>query len=213
VPLARNEKGEVFGQLLDDTRTVGREIQRVERALGQAEDSLRFNPRAGGLHPMGTALRSGLETLEYAAVNMRGLARSLADRRRLPDTGGAYDVEARERLATALREIAECMRSFGLLVRADLDGDVRVHDEALRRHLDEGRRLRDEFAEALPPWISARSVEWRLHAEVLVHLDRLLDLFDMEYRAQARNRRRRMLRRKTAQRRIRAARHRRPRAG
>ncbi|WP_158578533.1 FUSC family protein [Spongiactinospora rosea] len=186
-------EGPDFPALLRDAREVGRDIQRTDGALSQAEDSLRLNPRAGGLHPMGTALRSGLETLEYSAVNLRGLARSLADRQHLGDSG-IYAIEARDRLSAALREISECMRAFGLLVRSEVVRDVRAYDEALRRHLAEGRKMRDEFADALAPWISARSAEWRLHAEVLVHLDRLLDLFDAEHRAQSRNRRRRRIR-------------------
>ncbi|PZG36831.1 hypothetical protein C1I98_26215 [Spongiactinospora gelatinilytica] len=186
-------EGPDFPALLRDARQVGRDIQRTDSALSHAEESLRLNPRAGGLHPMGTALRSGLETLEYSAVNLRGLARSLADRQHLHD-GGVYAIEARDRLGSALREVSECMRAFGLLVRSEVVRDVRAYDEALRRHLTEGRRRRDEFADALAPWISARSAEWRLHAEVLVHLDRLLDLFDAEHRAQSRNRRRRRIR-------------------
>ncbi|MCG5212160.1 FUSC family protein [Streptosporangium soli] len=211
--LVEHTEHEVFGRLLEDTRVVGREIQRVDQALVRAEESLRLNPRAGGLHPMGTALRSGLETLEYSALTLRGLARSLADRQHLPESGGVYDMESRDRLAAALREVAECMRSFGLLVRADITGDVRAYDEALRRHLADGRRQRDAFADALPPWISARSTEWRLHAEVLVHLDRLLDLFDTEHRAQARNRRRRQVRHQQNTWRARGPRLRRPRPG
>ncbi|MFI0417071.1 aromatic acid exporter family protein [Spongiactinospora sp. 9N601] len=189
---AREGEGPDFPALLRDARQVGRDIQRTDGALSRAEESLRLNPRAGGLHPMGTALRSGLETLEYSAVNLRGLARSLADRQHLQD-GGVYAIEARDRLGAALREVSECMRAFGLLVRSEVVRDVRAYDEALRSHLAEGRRRRDEFADALAPWISARSAEWRLHAEVLVHLDRLLDLFDAEHRAQSRNRRRRRI--------------------
>ncbi|GAA5046051.1 hypothetical protein HNP84_002498 [Thermocatellispora tengchongensis] len=193
--LAGHPGGEVFAEMLDDARMLGGEIERTDQALSQAEESLRLNLRAAALHPMGIALRSGLETLEHSALTLRGMVRSLADRERLPGSAAVYDAEARGRLADALREVAEIVRAFATLVRAESHEEARACAESLRSRLQEGRGLRDEFAEALPPWTSARSPEWRLHAELLVHLDRLLDLFDSEHRAQARNRRRRPVRR------------------
>lgn len=193
--LTRETESETFVHLLHDARELSGDVERTDMALSEAEESMRLNIRAVPLHPMGMALRSGLETLEHTALNVRGMARSLADRERLPPEGGAYDAKARIGLARALREAAEVVRAFALLVRAESGEEIHTCAERLRKRLAEGRRRRDEFADALPPWTSARSAEGRLHAEMLVHLDRLFDLFDVESRAQAASRRRRRRRR------------------
>lgn len=184
-----HDDDETFSRLLNRARRLGNDIRHTDNALSQAEESMRLNPRAATLLPMGIALRSGLETLELTSPTVRGLVRSLADRRHLPAAGGVYESEMRVRLAAVLHEVAAAVRAFALLVRAETIEDVHCRADDLHRRLAEGRRLRDEFADALPPWTSARSAEWRLHAETLVHIDRLLDLFGSASDTQRRERR------------------------
>jgi hypothetical protein len=51
----------------------------VDEALGRAEESIRLNPRRVMLPRTAFSLRRVLETLEQAAITLRGIARSLAD--------------------------------------------------------------------------------------------------------------------------------------
>ncbi|GII90123.1 FUSC family protein [Sinosporangium siamense] len=171
-----------------DTREVTKDIQRVGRELDHAEESLRLNPRAPVYELTTLGLRGGLEALEYSALTLRGLARSMADRAaQPPDESLTYDEDSRKHLAAALREIAGAMRAYGKLVQDQGNETLR---NSLRRHLSSGRHQRDGFAHLLTPDASPLSARWRLHAEVLVHLDRLLDLFHTEHQIHPSERRR-----------------------
>ncbi len=170
---------------LDRARALGREVGRVDRALGTAEDSIRLNPRAAGLPHAPAALRTGLEALEHVVVSTRGLARSLAD--------GTRDVDepvlgraARGHLAALLEDLAEAMRVYGALIRSDVSGDPGGAEGELREHLAAAQRHRDRLAEILLRLPAGDSVSWSLRGEMLVHLDRLLDQLRVEHRARAR---------------------------
>ena len=65
-------------QRLAQARALDGEIQRVDRALAEAEESLRLNPRGRLLQHARITLRDGLETLEHATVTVRGIARGVA---------------------------------------------------------------------------------------------------------------------------------------
>ncbi len=65
---------------LDRTRALRGEIERVDDALAQAEESVRLNPRRLRFGDPAAGLREGVDTLERAATDMRVLARSVADR-------------------------------------------------------------------------------------------------------------------------------------
>ena len=174
---------------LADGRALGREIGRVDRALGEAEDSIKLNPRGVRLVDAGAALRSGLETLEHAAVTIRGLARSLADRANRSE-GALYDTEVRERLALTLRDLAGAVRSYGRLVRAEVGGEPGPSEPDLDHDLAAARRHRDRLADLLAAAPDASSGDWSLRGELLVHVDRLLDQLRVEHSVRARERRR-----------------------
>jgi len=97
---------------LGQARSLGSEIERVDDALRQAEDSVRLNPRGLRLVDTPVSLRSRLETLEHAAITVRGLARSLADSIRLAEADSLIAIGRGPTLAIAreaalkLKEIA-----------------------------------------------------------------------------------------------------------
>src|SRR5271170_3487607 len=64
---------------LDRTRALRGEIERVDDALAQAEESVRLNPRRLRLANPAAGLRDGVDTLERAATDLRVLARAVAD--------------------------------------------------------------------------------------------------------------------------------------
>lgn len=166
---------------LRGARALDREIASVDRALAEAEESIRLNPRASRLAHAGAALRSGLEELEHASVTIRGLARSIADLSRRP---GEPALE-HEDLPATVRHIANAARAYGRMVGADVSGDATSAERALRRDLTAAGRWRDQVEERLRD-LPADQGEWTLRGELLVHLDRLLDQLRIEHRHRAR---------------------------
>ena len=162
------------------------EIQRADDALGEAEDSLRLRPPALRSDRTAVPLRNGLETLEHAALTIRGLARSITDAS-LPDSdGAALATDALDMLAEVLRRLAAALRAYGNLVRADVTTGVPDGSE-LERHLAEARQHQDRLAPVLRHTPEAASSAWPLRGEILVHLDRLTKGLRAEHIGRARD--------------------------
>jgi Aromatic acid exporter family member 1 len=179
---------------LSQARALSGEIQRVDRALAEAEDSLRLNPRGRLLSRAITfALRDGLATLERAAITIRGLVRSVAD---AADAGVEVMAkpEVRERFASVLLQLAATIRDFGDLVRADIvtggrAAETRQRAEAaLTSRLSEASQHLGSLAESLRAEPPAGDADWPLRGEMLTHLRRLRDELQVENRARARER-------------------------
>jgi hypothetical protein len=160
---------------LGRARALTSEIQRADDALGQAEDSLRLRPQKLRFDRTAVPLRNGLETLEHAAVTIRGLARSITDDARLPDGGTAAlsGEDAPEMLAEVLRQLAAALRSYGTLIRADLTGGRVPDGSEVEEHLEQARQQKDRLAPVLRDAPGGASAGWPLRGEMLVHLDRL----------------------------------------
>jgi hypothetical protein len=167
---------------LGQARALRDEIERVDDTLREAAESTKLNPRAL-VAPVGTAqvteatvaLRGGLESLEHAALTLRGLARSVLD-----STGIASDASpirdrcTRVRLASVLGKLGEGIRTYGRLLQATPTGDESLESE-LAAELEEAHRLQDELADLLKPRIGdgGEPSEWPLRGEILTHVDRL----------------------------------------
>jgi hypothetical protein len=180
--------GETEGWLARARALTG-EIQRVDDALGEAEDSLRLKPRP--LRPARTTvpLRNGLETLEHAMVTIRGLARSLADDARLPEHDVAVlGTGAREQVADLLAENAAAVRAYGGLIRADLDAGAVPDGQELEEHLAAAREQHEHLADVLRHAPGMGLAGWRLRGEILVHLDRLTNQLQVEDLGRTRDR-------------------------
>jgi len=155
-------------------RALAGEIQRADDALGEAEDSLRLRPPALRSARTAVPLRNGLETLEHAAVTIRGLTRSITDEVRLPEGNAAMlATDAPDMMAEVLRQLAAALRAYGGLIRADLT-DGRVPDGSeVERHLEQAREHQNRLAPVLRDAPGDASSGWPLRGEMLVHLDRL----------------------------------------
>jgi hypothetical protein len=105
---------------LNQARAFGGEIERVDRALTEAEGSLRVNPGAHILPQATIPLRTGLETLERAAVTVRVIARWAADASRPDADSPLRDPEIRAHLTEVLHELAVAVGSIGDHVRAGI---------------------------------------------------------------------------------------------
>jgi uncharacterized membrane protein YgaE (UPF0421/DUF939 family) len=170
---------------LDRTRALRGEIERVDEALSQAEESVRLNPRQ--LRPRqlragnpAAGLRDGVDTLERAATDMRVLARSVADSARIDDEHSPVrDAETRARLAAVIAELSAAVRNYGQLFEAEpVPGSLAEFaaepiTEALEDHLEEAQRQQDQLADLLSTDPAGRPQGWQLRGEILAHVDRL----------------------------------------
>lgn len=199
---------------LSQARALSGEIQRVDRALSQSEESLRLNPRARILPQAAIPLRTGLETLEHAAVTVRVIARWTADASRPDADSPLRDPRIRNTLAELLRELAAAVRAIGDHVRAGIAAAVdpvrqerpRVYGPLLHRghgngaappeqveseldqSLSRARVIQDRLADMLRAEPEAGVPEWSRRGELLMLLDRLRYELQEEHPARVRDR-------------------------
>jgi uncharacterized membrane protein YgaE (UPF0421/DUF939 family) len=165
---------------LDRTRALRGEIERVDDALAQAEESVRLNPRRFRTGDPAAGLRDGVDTLERAATDMRVLARSVADSARIDsEHSPVREADTRARLAAVLAELSAAVRAYGQLLEADpvsadfSDYAAEPITEALEDHLEEAHRQQDQLADLLSTDPAERPEGWQLRGEILAHVDRL----------------------------------------
>ena len=169
---------------LDRTRALRGEIERVDDALAQAEESVRLNPRRlryPNYPDPAAGLRDGVDTLERAATDLRVLARAVADSARL-DSGDSpvKDEETRARLAAVIAELAASVHAYGQLLETDPEPfdvpDAQAEPAlslVLEDHLEEAQRQQDRLADLLATDPAERPDGWQLRGEILAHVDRL----------------------------------------
>jgi uncharacterized membrane protein YgaE (UPF0421/DUF939 family) len=168
---------------LDRTRALRGEIERLDDALGQAEESVRLNPRRLRDPDPAAGLREGVDTLERAAIDLRVLARSVADSARLDsEDSPVKEPETRARLAAVIAELAGAVRTYGQLIEADPEPadfvaasgpDAEPLATELTDRLEEAQRQQDRLADLLRTDPAERPDGWPLRGEILAHLDRL----------------------------------------
>ncbi len=177
---------------LDRTRALRGEIDRLDDALSQAEESIRLNPRRLVAANPAAGLRDGVNTLERAATDMRVLARSVVDSARIDSEHSPIrEADTRARLAAVLAELSAAVRSYGQLLEAEPTGAAERHRyfgssglspapiaedliaEDLEDHLEEAQRQQDRLADLLRTDPAERPEGWPLRGEILAHVDRL----------------------------------------
>jgi hypothetical protein len=154
-------------------RALGGEIERVDDALREAEDSIRLNPRGVRMLGAPVSLRARLETLEHAAITVRMFARALADSIRLAEGNNPVeDPEVRDRLAGALAELAVAIRIYGGLAASGPSTQEHLRAE-LERYPAAAQDQQDRLSQLLGTDPAARPVGWPLRGELISQLDRL----------------------------------------
>jgi uncharacterized membrane protein YgaE (UPF0421/DUF939 family) len=154
-------------------RVLTADFERVEQALGQAEESVRLNPRRALVVDPHVYLRRRLEALEHATLTIRGIARSLNDNAGVSEESNPVrDPHAAGRVADVLRELAAVLRAYGRLAHSrSVDRDALKTD--VDRHLAEAAEHQVAVADVLRTDPAATSVVWPLRGELVTHLDRL----------------------------------------
>jgi uncharacterized membrane protein YccC len=179
---------------LEEARRLSREIARLDGVVADAEESRKLNVRALGTPEVGPVLRDGLEALEHTAVAVRTMFRSIADA--LPQTTGdgdsaAYATEVRAAFALLLGDLADAVRSFGRLVRAEVDQDPTVAEVEHATSLEALREARARVAELLLIGPRDDPEFWTLNVAVLLTVERVLRELDVEEHVRLQERRRR----------------------
>jgi hypothetical protein len=167
---------DAVGTWLARARDLTGEIGRVDEAVRQAEESVRLSPRRLLMPAEQISLRDGLETLDHAAIIVRGLARSLADLARLgAENSSMSEAEERTRLSGALRELAEAVLAYGRLATVHDDAGRETAVEVLEWHLDAARHQQDRLSAVLAADPAQRPIGWPLRGELISHIGRLRD--------------------------------------
>ncbi len=193
---------------LNEARSITDDIAAVDRALTAAGESRRLNPRALGTTDVTPDLRSGLSALEHSAVALRAVFRSLADGAGTSTSGGGDgdesidDEDLRIAFAVLMSDLALAVRSFGTLVRAEVDEADQPHTDELAGLLDAVREARVRLTELLLVDPQGAPGRWQLHGSLLAGVERVLAELDVAERVRRREQRRReteALRRPAAQ--------------
>ena len=162
------------GGWLTEARALSGEIRRVDEAVRKAEESIALSPRRPRLPAERISLRDALETLDHAAVTVRGLARSLNDLARLgAENSSMRGEDERSRLAGVLRELAAAVVAYGRLATAHDDAARMAAEADLRRHLDAARDQQDRLSLVLAADPATRPIGWPLRGELISHIARL----------------------------------------
>jgi hypothetical protein len=193
---------EVAPRWVDDARRLDGYVTRLDRALVQADESRRLNPRAVGTPNTGPQLRTGLDTLEHCIVAIRSLCRAIAEGARAwPDDDRERLPQVRDALATLLRDLAQAVRAFGAVLRVEVEGVeeiAHVGDADLAKALDALHRDRGELTRLLLVDPAGDPDRWQLHGALLASVDRVLRELDVDERARLRERLREEARRDRA---------------
>jgi len=162
------------GRWLDEARALAGEIRRVDGAVRQAEESTRLSPLSLRLPAERASLSDGLQTLEHAAITVRGVARSMADLAGLgEDHSSIHEPEEREWLAGVLRSLAAAVKDYGRLVTHYDPIGRELAESDLHEHLDAARDEQDRLSLVLAADPAQRPVGWPLRGELVSHINRL----------------------------------------
>lgn len=166
---------------LDDARRLSRHVPHVDRALEHAVRSRRLNVRSLGVPNPQESLRGGLDALEHTSVAVRSMFRSILDLvRRYPEEDGEYAQAIRRAFADLLIDLADSVRAFGTVVRAEVSTTTQAQDASLTAALEKLRLSRARVSELQLADPRENLDRWELNAALLATVDRILSELDVE---------------------------------
>ena len=184
-------------QWLDEARRLTRHVPGIEKEILAADESRQLNLRALGTPRTALSLQDGLEALEHSLVAVRSLFRSVRDgmnsARPDPDSDSApvedpYAQDVREAFALLLRDLADCISSFGRMVRAQVDDDAVAAADQRAAALTALREARARVSELLLLGPRADPEYWELNVSLLATVERVLRELDVEEYVRERDR-------------------------
>lgn len=174
---------------LQEARALTSEFGTVDRIVADAGESRRLNPRALGTPNLTPNLRTGLDTLEVSTIALRAVFRSLADGMSDDDSPLGEDLSVA--FAELMSDLARAVRSFGALVRAEVEAADQPHPSELAGLLDAVREARARVTELLLVDPRQSPGQWEAHGSLLAGVQRVLAELDVEEHLRRRNQRRR----------------------
>ncbi|MFI1973202.1 hypothetical protein BLA24_05170 [Streptomyces cinnamoneus] len=169
---------------LHEARRLDNDITQVDASLRQAEDSLKLNPRVKEGLLFRVVLRTGLDTLEIAAVVLRVICRTLTDLAKERTEETLFAPEVAVALEEVFRHLATAIESFAVLITTQVTANAEEAEDRLLKELAEGRASRDRAAHLLLDGVRVHPRQWQLHGALLAEVDRILDELDVEKRTE-----------------------------
>jgi len=159
---------------LDRARALGRDVERADRDLSRAEESVRLHPRGTRARAARPRLRAGLVGFEHAYVVVRNLCRALLDRAHfVPEDqqDRAFPEPVRDALADVLTTLAAATRAAGAFSAATRPAQASLAD--VTTALDAVLAQRDCLAGLLAVSPVDDQGAWQQHGALLAAVDRL----------------------------------------
>jgi len=165
---------EAADRWLDRARALGSDVERVDRDLDRAEESVRLHPRGVAARAARPRLRAGLVGLEHCYVSLRNICRALLDRAYFVpehEQSGPYPQDARDALADVLATLARATRSAGAFSAASQPADATR--ATVGACLAAAVEQRDRLARLLAVHPEVDQGAWQQHGALLSGIDRL----------------------------------------
>jgi hypothetical protein len=179
--------GEQVRDWLDRVRVGARRLESATKTVASLKDSRRFNPRALATTDIEPVLASGLQTLESCQLAMRALFVVLlaeVPTEERPDD--PYGGELRAAFAVVLHDVADCIRAFGSLVLAEVEGREEEAERSLDESLDILRETEAILTELITVNVQENKSSWLLRGSILAAVEHVLNQLNLENRARAR---------------------------
>lgn len=168
---------------LEEARQLDQDVAQVDASLTQAEESLRFNPRAKEPVLTRIVLRTGLDTLEVCAVILRTLSRNLTDLAARRGDQPLFPEDVAPAVRELLSNLAGAVDSFATLITSQVSSAADEAEAFLEVELDAARISREHVAQLLLARVQEHPKQWQWHGSMLAEVDRLLDELATEKRS------------------------------
>ena len=174
---------------LDRVRAGAGRLTSATKTVSSLKDSRRFNPRALGTVDVEPVLSSGLQTLESCLLAVRALFMVLLAELPTEDKpDDPYGEELRAAFAVVLHDAADCIRAFGGLVLAEVEGREEEAERSLDESLDILRETQAMLTELIMVNPQDNKSSWLLRGSILAAVEHLLNQLNLDDRARARQR-------------------------
>jgi len=171
---------------MDDARDLSRHVPRIDKALQDADQSRRLNPRALVVPNTSSTLRADLDGLEHTTVAVRSMFRTILDGvRDHPTADPSRGEDSRLVFAALLGDVAAAVQAFGDLARAEGTDQVDVTEGALSTTLNTLREARDRIDD-LQLMDAGPDGGWELSDPVRQTVERVLHDLDLAGHARRR---------------------------
>jgi uncharacterized membrane protein YccC len=172
---------------LDRVRASTARLTSATRTVASLKDSRRFNTRALGTIDIEPVLSSGLQTLESCSLAIRALfIVMLAEVPTEDKPDDPYGEELRAAFAVVLHDAADCIRAFGSLVLAEVEGREEEAERSLDESLDILRETQAILTELIMVDAQENKSSWLLRGSILAAVEHLLNQLNLDDRARAR---------------------------